>query len=93
MTASETGSTGSTVDTIDAVGAPTRSIPSRNVLMASTVETSAIARIHNQPVAFGVARAPLTNPVISSVVAAPVVTSALNSQASILAMTSSETST
>ena len=74
--------TGSIVETIDAVGAPTRAIPSRKVLIGSTVHSSAIATIHDQPAPLGADSAPLTAPVNTNVSAAPVVISALNSQAS-----------
>ncbi|HVL92874.1 MAG TPA: hypothetical protein VM264_05970 [Acidimicrobiales bacterium] len=35
--------TGSTVDTVDASPAPSRSMPAKNVVMATTVETMAMA--------------------------------------------------
>jgi len=66
-------------------------MPSRNVLIGSTVDNSTIATIQIQPAPAASSSDPLTAPVSVSVTAAPLATSALNSHASMRPTTTSAT--
>jgi len=72
--------TGSTVETIDAVAGPTRCMPSTNVTIGRTVDSSAIATIHVQPAPRS--SEPPAVPAAKNVTVAPVVTSAASRNAS-----------
>ncbi|MDX6659035.1 MAG: hypothetical protein QOH62_3828 [Solirubrobacteraceae bacterium] len=90
--ASETVTTGSKHETMLAVEGPTRSSPSRNVLMGRIVDTSTIPAMSSQPCVDSVASIPpCAMAAIQNVPAAPVVTIALSRNGSSFPTTVSAT--